>query len=217
MPIKRDALIEPGGRRGCGRREKCVRKGVGKDAVELLGRGLTNGGGEKRAGFKGSVFGVGQIEEGELGARLLAEPALKKWSDRGGGRGPIFDGGFVSGQRKERGVSPACLSVRMARKRLGASNAEDGVVKRCRGDARDFIAGGRSVSDSERRGVAVDECDGGRLAVRKFGGETQAEARAGHAEFVLTHFVEDAGAVAENDGNAGGRDTRRRCRSRAGR
>ncbi len=30
------------------------------------------------------------------------------------------------------------------------------------------------------------------------------EARAGHAQLVLAHFVEDAIAVAENDGNAGG-------------
>ena len=65
--------------------------------------------------------------------------------------------------------------------------------------------------------MAVDECDGGRVAVGKFDGEAQAEVRAGHAQLVLAHLVEDARAVAKDDGNAGGRDTRRRCRSRAGR
>ncbi len=53
--------------------------------------------------------------------------------------------------------------------------------------------------------MAVDEGDGGRVAVRKFDGEAQAEVRAGHAQLVLAHLVEDARAVAEDDGNAGGR------------
>ena len=52
--------------------------------------------------------------------------------------------------------------------------------------------------------MAVDEGDGGRLAVRKLDGEAQAEARARHAKLVLAHLVEDARAVAEDDGNAGG-------------
>ena len=48
--------------------------------------------GQQRAGLEGRVVGVGQVEEGELGAGLLAEPALQKRRDRRGGRGPEFDG-----------------------------------------------------------------------------------------------------------------------------
>src|ERR1039458_9647266 len=51
--------------------------------------------------------------------------------------------------------------------------------------------------------MAIDECDCGRLAVGKLISEAEAEMRACHAEFVLAHFVEDASAVAENDGDAG--------------
>ena len=68
---------------------------MGEDAGELIGRGLADRGGKKRAGFKGRVFRVGQIEDGELGAGRLAEPALQKRRDCGGGRGPACDGGFV--------------------------------------------------------------------------------------------------------------------------
>ena len=97
-----------------------VGEGVGKDAGELVGRGLANGGGEQRAGFKGCVLGVGQIEDGELGAGRLAQPALQKRRDCGGGRGPAVHGGFVCGENPERGVG-GCFGVRMATKRLGAS------------------------------------------------------------------------------------------------
>ena len=53
--------------------------------------------------------------------------------------------------------------------------------------------------------MAVDEGDGGRVAVGKFDGEAETEVRASHAQLVLAHLVEDARAVAKNDGNAGGR------------
>ena len=59
------------------------------------------------------------------------------------------------------------------------------------------------LGDGERRGMAVDEGDSGRLAVGKLDGEMQAEVRAGHAQLVLAHLVEEARAVAEDDGNAG--------------
>ena len=81
---------------------------MGEDAVELLGRGLANGGDEQRAGFKGRVFGVGQIEDGELRARRLAEPALQKRRDGGGGSDPVFNGGLVVGQRVQSVVLVAC-------------------------------------------------------------------------------------------------------------
>ena len=57
----------------------------------------------------------------------------------------------------------------------------------------------------ERRGMAVDEGDGGRLAVGKLDGEAQAEVRAGEAQLVLAHLVEEARAVAQDDGDAGDR------------
>ena len=52
--------------------------------------------------------------------------------------------------------------------------------------------------------MAVDERDGGRVAVRKLGSEAQTEMGAGDAEHVLAHFVEEARAVAKDHGNAGG-------------
>ena len=54
-------------------------------------------------------------------------------------------------------------------------------------------------------GVAVDEGDGGRLAVGELDGEAQAEARAGQPQLVLADLVEEARAVAQKDGNAGDR------------
>ncbi len=41
-------------------------------------RGLANGGDKKRAGLEGCVIRIGQIENIELGARFLAEPALQE-------------------------------------------------------------------------------------------------------------------------------------------
>ena len=45
----------------------------------------------------------------------------------------------------------------------------------------------------------------GALAVGELDGEAQAEVRAGEAQLVLAHLVEEARAVAENDGDAGDR------------
>ncbi len=100
-----------------------VGEGVGEDAGELVGRGLANGGDEQRAGFKGRVFGVGQIEDGELGAGRLAEPALQKRRDGGGGRGPACDGGFVVGENPERGVG-GCFGLADGDKEAGRFKAE---------------------------------------------------------------------------------------------
>ena len=84
----------------------------------------------------------------------------------------------------------------------GGLKAEGRAVEGGRGDAGDFGPRCR-LGDGERRGMAVDEGDGGRLAVGKLDGEVQAEVRAGHAQLVLAHLVEEARAVAEDDGNAG--------------
>jgi hypothetical protein len=51
--------------------------------------------------------------------------------------------------------------------------------------------------------MAVDEGDGGSAAVGELDGEAEAEMGAGEAELVLADFVEEAGAVAEDDGDAG--------------
>src|SRR5271157_3768201 len=59
--------------------------------------------------------------------------------------------------------------------------------------------------DGQRDRMAVDEGDGGRLAVRRLDGEAQAEAGPGQSEFMLADFVEQASSVAQNDGDAGDR------------
>ena len=43
------------------------------------------------------------------------------------------------------------------------------------GDAGDVGVGNRGLADGERRGMAVDEGDGGRLAVGELDGEAEAE------------------------------------------
>ena len=50
--------------------------------------------------------------------------------------------------------------------------------------------------------MAVDEGDVGGLAVGELDGEAQTEAGAGHAQLVFADFVEEAGAVAQDDGDA---------------
>ena len=99
----------------------------------------------------------------------------------------------------------AALGVADGDKEAGSFEAEGRAVKAGCGDAGDFSAAAFGLSDGERRGMAIDKGDGGRVAVRKLDGEAQAEARAGHAQLVLAHLVEDARAIAEDDGNAGGR------------
>ena len=49
--------------------------------------------------------------------------------------------------------------------------------------------------------MAVDDGDGGRLAVGKLDGEAQGEARAGKAQLMQAHLVEDASAIAEQSGD----------------
>ncbi len=51
--------------------------------------------------------------------------------------------------------------------------------------------------------MPVDEGDGGRLAVREFDGEAEGKARADEAELVAADLVEEAGTVAEDDGDGG--------------
>ena len=74
----------------------------------------------------------------------------------------------------ERGeFGPGC-AVRTATKRLGDSKPR--VVARCSGgDAGYLGTGGGGVGDRQRDGLSVDECDIGRLAVRKFHREAKAK------------------------------------------
>ena len=66
------ALAEP----GAGRLHPGMGEGVGHDAFQLLGRRVVQAGGQQRAGLKRGVLAIGQVEQGELGARALAQPAL---------------------------------------------------------------------------------------------------------------------------------------------
>ncbi len=95
------------------------------------------------------------------------------------------------------------LGRAQGKKDAGRFKPQRGVREVGRGDAKDFGPGGWVFRDGERRRAAVDESDGGRVAVGKLGCEAKAEARTRYAQLVLAHFVEDASAVAENDGNAG--------------
>ena len=115
------------------------------------------------------------------------------------------DSGLRRSGRIQSVVLVAAFGLADGDKEAGSFKAEGRAVEAGCGDAGDFSAAALGLSDGERRGMAVDEGDGGRVAVRKLDGEAQAEARAGHAQLVLAHLVEDARAVAEDDGNAGGR------------
>ena len=70
------------------------------------------------------------------------------------------------------------------------------------GDARNLQIGAGAPSDGKGGGVSVDEGDGGRMAVGELDGEAEAEVGSGEAELVLADLVEEAGAVAEDDGDA---------------
>ena len=96
--------------------------------------------GEQGAGFEGGVAGVGEVEEGELGAGTLAEPALEEWRDGGDGGGPGGEGGSSSG-RAQRAVLAAAWAVRMATKRLGASKPRVVSAAVGGGDAGNFRIG----------------------------------------------------------------------------
>ena len=111
-------------------------EGVSQDACKLIGRAVAKAGGEQRAGLKGRVVGIGQVEEGELGARVLAEPALKKWRDSRRRRQSRTDGDVVFGDGAGREVG-AGWRLATATKRLGASKPRAGVSKCSGGDAGD--------------------------------------------------------------------------------
>ena len=192
-----DAFAEPGARRlhpGVGER-------VGQNAVQLLRRGLADRGGQQGAGLEGRVLRVGQVQEGKLGAGALAQPALQKGRDRGGGRRSRPGTAVSSSGSVQRVVLAAACGVRVATNRLGASKPRVVAARGGRGHAENFgpVAG---VGDGQRRGVAVDERHGGRLAVRKFDRQPQAEMRAGQAQLVLAHLVEKPRSVAKDHGNA---------------
>ena len=134
-----DALAEPGAGRLC--IQAWVRAWA-RTPLSCVGRGRANGGDEQRAGFKGRVFGVGQVEDGELGAGRLAEPALQKGRDGGGGRGP-----GLRRRRRLRGESRAwcwwlAWGVADGDKEAGRFEAESCAVEAGGGDAGDFGAAG---------------------------------------------------------------------------
>jgi hypothetical protein len=158
-----------------------------------------DGRGEQEPVSKG-VLGVGQVEEGELGAgRWPSQPcrngvtaaaasdqdwtaasssgSTQRWCWRRGGGA---DGDEEAGGFEAEGFAAA----------VGGGDAGGG-----------FRVVGR-VGDGERGGMAVDEGDGGG-GRGELDGEAEAEVGAGEAELVLADFVEEAGAVAEDDGDAG--------------
>ncbi len=130
----RHALAEP----GAGRRHPRVREGVGHYSVELFGRGRLNDGDEQRAGFKGRVLGVGKIENGELRARRLAQPALQKGRDCRSCGGPARHGCIVIGQRPERGVRGVVLGAN-GDKEAGSFKAEGRAVESWPWPRRGFL------------------------------------------------------------------------------
>ena len=194
------ALGEP----GAGRLHPGVGEGVGEDSLRAgrSGAAVAEGGGEESAGFERSVGGVGEIEEGELGAGTLAEPALEEWGDGGSGGGPGGEGGLVVREGPE-----ACVGGGVGGadgdEKAGSLKAE-GFRCRCqRWRRRRLRIGACGISDGEREGWPLMRATVGALAVGEFDGEAEAEVGAGEAKLVLADLVEEAGAVAEDDGNAG--------------
>jgi hypothetical protein len=193
-----DAFREP----GAGGFHPGVGDGVSEDAIELVWIGRTNGCYQQGAGFVGGILGVGQVKEGELGAGPLTEPSLEERGDGGGGVGPGGDGGFVIRQDPERGVGGG--------QRLADGNEEAGALKAeglaavvGGGDAGDFLVEVLGDGDGERGGMAVDEGYGGR---RPWGNSTVRRRRKcapARRSLWVADFVEEAGAVAEDDGDAG--------------
>ncbi len=183
---------------------------VDQNAVEMvltvLGVGRTDGRGQQSAGLEGRILRVGQVEECELGARALAEPALQERRDAGLGGGPGLRSGVVFRERPG-GEIGAGMGGANGDEEAGRFKAEDRAVEAGRGHACHLLRLVKIVGfgDGERGHMAVDESDGGRLAVGKFDGEAKAEARTGQAQLVLADLVEEPRAVAQDDGHAGDR------------
>ncbi len=118
-----------------------MRERVGEDAVKLIGRGLANGGDEERTGFKRRVVGIGQIEDGELRARRLTEPALQEGRDERGSGGPAFNGGVILRNSVERGVGRLMRGAH-GKEEAGRFKAESWLVKAGRGNAGNIGTGG---------------------------------------------------------------------------
>jgi hypothetical protein len=124
--------------------------------------------------------------------------------NRRGGSGPEFDGNVVLGEIPG-GEVGAGVRITDGDKKAGSLKAEGGeagVGGGYRGDLLGLIQRVGGLGDGERDRMAVDEGDGGSLAVGEFDGEAEAEARAAEVEFVLAHLVEETRAVAEHDGGA---------------
>ena len=97
--------LHPGMSQGMGENPfQLLLDGLGGIGIGWVGLWGADGGDEQRAGFVGGVLWAGQVEEGERGARVLAEPTLEEGRDAGGGVGPRRNSGLVFGADPERGV-----------------------------------------------------------------------------------------------------------------
>jgi hypothetical protein len=170
-----------------------------------LAAGVRSGVASSAPVSKGASW-VGQVEQGELGAGLLAQPALQEGRNRRGrvvqaataasffGSGPDgevgagvgrADGDKKAGRFKAEGRAPESAVATPATSWLWSRSPD-------------------SVTVSGTEWPLMRATVGG-LAVGKLDGEAQAEARAGQPQLVLADLVEEARAVAQNDGRAGDR------------
>ena len=93
--------------------------------------------------------------------------------------------------------------LRMATNRLGASKPRVGMVESGRGDSGDLLPELSRVGDGERSGMAVDERDVGAWPWGNSTVRCRRKWRSGQAQLVFADLVEEARAIAEDDGDAG--------------
>ena len=199
-----ETFVEPGGGGGFGRKRVGVGEGVDESAIELVSGSGAKAGGEEGAGFEGRVVGIGQVEEGELGARMMAEPAVKEGRNGVCFSDPRLHGDVIVGGG-EGGEVGAGVGGAFGHEEAGREEAQGRRFKRASCDAGKIGIGSLWIGDGEWDGKTVDERDGGLLSTRIFDGEAETEARVGERELVAADFIEDARAIAEEDGETGGR------------
>ena len=168
---------------------------VGHHSVQLLRGSGANGRGQHGAGLVGCILRIGQIEQRELRARPLPEPALQEWCNRGCRIGPGLHRRDVVGQHPQHGVGGIAGRADGDKQawRFKAQRLATIVGMGHAGNLRVQLTGFRN---RKRRQATIDESYGGGTAMRELDGQAQAEVRPGHAQLVFPNLVEQACAVA---------------------
>ncbi len=133
-----------------------MREGMGQNSLQSSRVGFMEAGCEQRSGLVRSILGIGQIQQRELCARLLAQPPLQEGRDRGGRRRPRFHRHFVVRQCPGRKIRPG---VRLANgdKQAWRLESQRRPVQFRGGDSGNISTRSGRVRDVELHWLPVDQ------------------------------------------------------------